>query len=571
VKPSIIRMTRPEALLGLMNKKRSHDGVTKDPEQQITNTDRISESPLRPNKVGLDRDLLHSTSPRTTSRSSSNSVSGGRNVPNPSENLVTVTRTATSSDDSASNIIETQQQHVIISSASSPSFDDTSKAPNALPTHAEVPMSQSTHPRYQSPDPPVPNQVQSEQIVEERKEQTPIPSPSSRKRATCSFENGLAYSRRGIAPNQRKLLDNPSSWFPSLPGQRFPIPNVPIELLSNWGEMRRSAADLQPARSRSHVSGSSPRRQPIVSKEPTPLVAEAEDKVLPKTSDEMSDNASESDEDVPFSDWSYSSPPQARQQVPPPFSSPPKGIERSTQGSDIEISAPRPLPVRTSPKKPVPQDNIPAPNPKGLVPQSSAPTSSPKRPVPQSNVPSPSPNRPIPQTNVPTPGPRRPISQSNLPTPSSKRPVYQGNALTPSPKTPVPQSGVPSSSPKRPVPRSDVPTPSPRLQGAPVESSKLSEEPTSSHKPRTGPSPSAKSQRELGSSPKPQTVPSKILNVQQEPASSPGLRREPSTTARKISPPRHPSDMNMERRRKHFKKEREESREMLGHPVMAPR
>ncbi|RMY38927.1 hypothetical protein D0864_16387, partial [Hortaea werneckii] len=42
------------------------------------------------------------------------------------------------------------------------------------------------------------------------------------------------YARRRIPPQQQSLLDRRESWYPSVPGQVFPVPNVPIELLKAW-------------------------------------------------------------------------------------------------------------------------------------------------------------------------------------------------------------------------------------------------------------------------------------------------------------------------------------------------
>jgi hypothetical protein len=47
----------------------------------------------------------------------------------------------------------------------------------------------------------------------------------------------IPYGRRKIPANQKKLLALPASWIPSLPGQTFPKPNVPIELLKTWNAL----------------------------------------------------------------------------------------------------------------------------------------------------------------------------------------------------------------------------------------------------------------------------------------------------------------------------------------------
>jgi hypothetical protein len=42
------------------------------------------------------------------------------------------------------------------------------------------------------------------------------------------------YSFRRIPVDQRSLLEKQDSWVPSLPGKRFPQPNIPLELLEQW-------------------------------------------------------------------------------------------------------------------------------------------------------------------------------------------------------------------------------------------------------------------------------------------------------------------------------------------------
>lgn len=58
-------------------------------------------------------------------------------------------------------------------------------------------------------------------------------------------------SRPRIPQDQRRLLDKPSSWFPSLPGHDFPHPNIPIDLLRRWNDLAktqpRASLPVQPA------------------------------------------------------------------------------------------------------------------------------------------------------------------------------------------------------------------------------------------------------------------------------------------------------------------------------------
>ncbi|KAI7532819.1 hypothetical protein KC331_g13391 [Hortaea werneckii] len=56
-----------------------------------------------------------------------------------------------------------------------------------------------------------------------------------RRRLTAqNSETGIEYARRKIPAQQQSLLERKESWFPSMPGQVFPVPNVPIELLKAW-------------------------------------------------------------------------------------------------------------------------------------------------------------------------------------------------------------------------------------------------------------------------------------------------------------------------------------------------
>ncbi|RMY12471.1 hypothetical protein D0866_14210 [Hortaea werneckii] len=62
-------------------------------------------------------------------------------------------------------------------------------------------------------------------------------SQRSVKRRRLSAQNSetrIEYARRRIPAQQKSLLERRESWFPSMPGQVFPVPNVPIELLKAW-------------------------------------------------------------------------------------------------------------------------------------------------------------------------------------------------------------------------------------------------------------------------------------------------------------------------------------------------
>ncbi|RMY56960.1 hypothetical protein D0863_12798 [Hortaea werneckii] len=59
-------------------------------------------------------------------------------------------------------------------------------------------------------------------------------SVKRRRLSAQDSETRIEYARRRIPPQQQSLLDRRESWYPSVPGQVFPVPNVPIELLKAW-------------------------------------------------------------------------------------------------------------------------------------------------------------------------------------------------------------------------------------------------------------------------------------------------------------------------------------------------
>ncbi|KAI7089016.1 hypothetical protein KC356_g2806 [Hortaea werneckii] len=66
---------------------------------------------------------------------------------------------------------------------------------------------------------------------------------SVKRRRLCAQDSDtrIEYARRRIPAQQQNLLDRKESWFPSAPGQVFPVPNVPIELLKAWDLAARDA------------------------------------------------------------------------------------------------------------------------------------------------------------------------------------------------------------------------------------------------------------------------------------------------------------------------------------------
>ncbi|GAB1726044.1 hypothetical protein NU195Hw_g5475t1 [Hortaea werneckii] len=59
-------------------------------------------------------------------------------------------------------------------------------------------------------------------------------SVKRRRLSAQDSDTRIEYARRRIPPQQQSLLDRKAPWYPSVPGQVFPIPNVPIELLKAW-------------------------------------------------------------------------------------------------------------------------------------------------------------------------------------------------------------------------------------------------------------------------------------------------------------------------------------------------
>ncbi|RMY78009.1 hypothetical protein D0862_13454 [Hortaea werneckii] len=76
-------------------------------------------------------------------------------------------------------------------------------------------------------------------------------SVKRRRLSAQNSETRIDYARRRIPARQQSLLERKESWFPSKPGQVFPIPNVPIELLKAW-ELAARDSHAQSAHEASH-------------------------------------------------------------------------------------------------------------------------------------------------------------------------------------------------------------------------------------------------------------------------------------------------------------------------------
>lgn len=161
-----------------------------------------------------------------------------------------------------------------------------------------------------------------------------MPSQVKPTRATPSKPR-LPYGRRKVPANQQLLLNENSSWLPSLPGCHFPRPNVPIELLTKWNSApspsQRSTAAFNESASHSRdehslrASSSTSRR-----------TSREQGKISPSSSSRSTDD---SDEPVDESDWPLSQP-QARPDLPPDSST---GTFIPGTADDLVISPPKPL------------------------------------------------------------------------------------------------------------------------------------------------------------------------------------------------------------------------------------
>lgn len=114
----------------------------------------------------------------------------------------------------------------------------------------------------------------------------------------------VPYARRKIPLPQQRLLDQKHSWYPPLPGQQFPTPNIPIELLQAWtsnGEesSRKPQQTSEVARqvSEDQQSGDHSTLQECEQGTSAPI----ENEVIEVNS--SSSSSSSSDEELPESQW----------------------------------------------------------------------------------------------------------------------------------------------------------------------------------------------------------------------------------------------------------------------------
>jgi hypothetical protein len=194
-------------------------------------------------------------------------------------------------------------------------------------------------PRKRSPEPSVPGSAQLvvEQIV--------VETPTKPKRSTASSagqdSTPAPRKRYRIPRDQRALLDHPSSWIPSAPGQEFPHPNVPIGLLKAWNAKATSATNpaSQSSPSPSIEQSSAHKSLEVLQPEPqATTAAEVEDE------SESESEASDTSEDKPLSGWSES--PSRSQMLPPDSSVAHISPRASRAGSrDVVMSGSERMPI----------------------------------------------------------------------------------------------------------------------------------------------------------------------------------------------------------------------------------
>lgn len=154
----------------------------------------------------------------------------------------------------------------------------------------------------------------------------------------------IEYARRRIPAQQQSLLERKESWFPSMPGHVFPVPNVPIELLKAWD----LAARDNPAQS-AHEASHKGDLESVGSAAPA-IERNDHDGARPSHDRDDEDldirsSSSSSDEELSESQWPISQPTPTKD-----FSSP---LKRSTLPPDsTEESAGGSYKPSRSPEKP---------------------------------------------------------------------------------------------------------------------------------------------------------------------------------------------------------------------------
>jgi hypothetical protein len=188
-------------------------------------------------------------------------------------------------------------------------------------------------PRKRSPESsaPVSTQVVMEQIVVE------TPTKPKRSTATSTGQDSTPAPRKRyrIPRDQRALLDHPSSWIPSAPGQEFPHPNVPVGLLKAWNTKATGTTNptSQSSPSPSIEQSSANKSLEVVQPDSQATAAAEPEEAEPE--DDSESEASDTSEDKPLSGWSES--PSRSQMLPPDSSVAHMSPRTSRAGSRDEL------------------------------------------------------------------------------------------------------------------------------------------------------------------------------------------------------------------------------------------
>ncbi len=206
-------------------------------------------------------------------------VEGGVNIAKPS--------TASQADQSKPVI----QQKQVIASTTSPALLSLLNRSHA--TNTGTLRSEQAAPACFEPIRELPSNVSAKQMLSSTAKRTT-------QHATPRSTRRIAYGRQQISDDQQRLLDRKDSWFPALPGQIFPHPNVPIDLLTVWNAEAVLAA--------SSVLDEASRSRPVS------IRSSEESSDVPS---EVSSEVSSEDEELTSSQWPRSSPPASREMLPP--------------------------------------------------------------------------------------------------------------------------------------------------------------------------------------------------------------------------------------------------------------
>ena len=203
--------------------------------------------------------------------------------------------------------------------------------------------------------------------------------------------SSLPLRRRKIPDNQKRLLEQKSSWIPSLPGHQFPPANIPIGLLKLWNAEKApkpsrppasasisrhatprgpsSTHSTRPSSQRASVHSTPPQNshvQQTPSKLPFPISVQSSSSVAMDTGtsagskhdsseveEEDSNEDPSSDEEISASQWppSQTEPSPRKPELPPDSTMESEPLVKGTQASDLEMAVPRALPAARPPDR----------------------------------------------------------------------------------------------------------------------------------------------------------------------------------------------------------------------------